>query len=228
MRRSGESRKWPRETPRSVSSFSPPLESKHPVSKSGLDGSLRARMFPLRRAETTSQSGQGVSGDYRIRSHEYYGRRVGRIPDAQTERPLLYAGGGSRLRRSAGGPASRPGVEHLANLAGQKVRGERFLKVGHSGVEHAVMSDHAIRVPGHIEHADPGLDVGDALGQLASAHLRHDDVGEEEVDGMIVAANEIERLPAVARLENVVAVHPQHFTGQQPHGSIVFDEEHCF
>src|SRR3989442_6749928 len=145
-------------------------------------------------------------------------------------RPPTSAGttGWSRPLCWPGGPATRAGVEHLAHVARQEVSGEGFLKVGDSGVEHAVVSDHAIRVSRHIEHADPGLDIGDPLGELTSAHLGHDNVREQEMDGLTVPANEVEGVSAVTRLENRVAVHPQHFTGQQPHRAIVFDEEHRY
>ena len=68
----------------------------------------------------------------------------------------------------------------------------------------------------------------DALEQRASAHPRHDDVGDEQIDWRAMRAGDVERLFAVRRLQHGVAGVAQRFADERAEPLIVFGDEHGF
>src|SRR5712692_3051809 len=105
-----------------------------------------------------------------------------------------------RGRRGSLGRRCRLRLEDLAHLGGQRVGREGLGEEGHAGPEDTVADDGIIRVARHVEHLHVGTQGGEPLGELATAHLRHDDVRDHEVDGTLVPPADLERLGAVTRL----------------------------
>ena len=52
-----------------------------------------------------------------------------------------------------------------------------------AGLQDPAVRDDVVRVAGHVEHLHLRARPRAALRQLAAAHPRHHDVGEEQVDG---------------------------------------------
>ena len=63
-----------------------------------------------------------------------------------------------------------------------------------------------------------------AIGQLASRHIRHDDVGEQE-RGLLALVEHAQRLRRTRGLDDAVAELPQGFDGERAHALIVLDNE---
>ena len=107
-------------------------------------------------------------------------------------------------------------------------RGERLLQEGIGRLADPGVQLVALAVPRHVDDADVGVRGGHPVGQLDAAHVRHDDVGEDEVDTVIGALEHRERLPAVAGLEHGIAVLRQHARRQRADRVLVLDQEHGF
>jgi hypothetical protein len=52
-------------------------------------------------------------------------------------------------------------------------------------------------VAGHVEHFDFRTELTDPLGDCFSEHLRHDDIGDEQVDLTVVAGDRGEGIGTV-------------------------------
>ena len=89
-----------------------------------------------------------------------------------------------------------------------------------------MVDDGVFRVPGHVEHLHLRTDRSQALRELGPAHLRHDDVGEQEMDRSLVLLAEKQGFVAVPGLEDVVAVPQEDRAGDDPELLLIFDEEH--
>jgi len=56
------------------------------------------------------------------------------------------------------------------------------------------MFDHSLRVqgifcvPGHEQHLDPRTPRANDLGKLSAVHARHDHIGQQQLDGPLVAS----------------------------------------
>ena len=96
-------------------------------------------------------------------------------------------------------------VEHGAHDRQQGVRGEWLLDEGRSRLHRGVLQNRVVGIPGREQdfHARPHRD--EPRRQLAAAHDRHDDVGDDEID----RASELGRDPnaffTVGRFEHAVA-----------------------
>jgi hypothetical protein len=70
-------------------------------------------------------------------------------------------------------------AERFTDL-GQEFRcGEGLLDQDNPRIEHTGRTEHWLGIAGHVQHVDPGPEVPDGRGGLASGHLGHDDVGEQ-------------------------------------------------
>jgi hypothetical protein len=69
-----------------------------------------------------------------------------------------------------------------------------------------VLERRSFRVPGDEEGGDSGMALGDAVGKLLAAHLRHDDVGDEHVDRASVVRYGPQGRRSVLRFQNRVSV----------------------
>src|SRR2546425_222174 len=86
------------------------------------------------------------------------------------------------LRRKDLDPSQRVRVEHLAYLAGEMVERERLLQEARRVAEDAVLQQHMTRVSGYVEDPQTGPPFLEQFGELATVHLRHHDVGDEELE----------------------------------------------
>ena len=50
-------------------------------------------------------------------------------------------------------------------------------------IQGAVMADHVFGVARHVEHSRVGPRRGNLVGQFTPVHARHDDVGQQQVNG---------------------------------------------
>ena len=80
----------------------------------------------------------------------------------------------------------RPLIEDFANFPRQLLDAEGLAQEIGAGIEHPVMHDGVARIAGRIEHLEVWPFPARAIGQLPSGHLRHDDVGKQERDLLIV------------------------------------------
>src|SRR6266436_1944913 len=140
-------------------------------------------------------------------------------------RGAIAIGRQSRECRGRGVDGARRCAEDLVDLEGQRVRREGLGEEGHARAQDAVADDGIIGIAGHVEHFHIRTQGLEPLGELAAAHLRHDDVGDHEVDGALVALADLERLDAVAGLEDIVAVHLEDLSDDRPDAQGVLDEE---
>jgi len=69
-----------------------------------------------------------------------------------------------------------------------------------------VVERRSFRLPGDEEGGDSGMALGDAVGKLLAAHLRHDDVGDEHVDRAGVVRYGPQGRRSVLPLQNRVSV----------------------
>ena len=64
----------------------------------------------------------------------------------------------------------------------QRRRSKGLLQEGHAFGQHALMDDGALGVGGGKKNLGVGIDRPDTVGQLLAAHMRHDDIGEQQID----------------------------------------------
>ena len=97
-------------------------------------------------------------------------------------------------------------VEHLADLAQERVRRERFLKERHAGLQHAMVDDRVVGVALGEEQLHLRPLGHELLGEPASAHARHHDVGQQELNfGRKIVGNQ-QCFAAVRGCQHLVAV----------------------
>ena len=80
----------------------------------------------------------------------------------------------------------RRSVEHVADFSPQGFRGERLVQERKAGFEDPVVKDRVLRVPRHIDHLERRPLRHQLFGQIRPAGTRHDDIGEQHVDGWVL------------------------------------------
>ena len=60
--------------------------------------------------------------------------------------------------------------------------GKGLLQEGHAFVQDALMDDGILGVGGGKKNLGAGLECSDTIGQLFTAHMRHDDIGEQQIN----------------------------------------------
>src|SRR5262249_1961687 len=146
--------------------------------------------------------------------------RASRAVIGTNPRELSVAG-----KAPQGSDPGRAVVQHLAELAQQRVRAHGLLEEGEPFVEHAVVDDRVARVAGLVEHAGVRPGPGEGLRERAPAHARHHDVGQQQVDRARERLRHLERGVARPRLEDDVALRLQDLARELPEGFLVLDEE---
>ena len=89
----------------------------------------------------------------------------------------------------------------------------------------AAAGDLLVRVARQVEHPDLGAELGHLLGYFPAAHLGHDDVGGQQVDGARVAASDRDRLGRAVCLQHLVAGPLQDGRDERPDRRLVLDQE---
>ena len=72
----------------------------------------------------------------------------------------------------------------------------------------------------------PGRD--EPLRERRTVHVGHDDIGEQQIDLVVVLIEDLARAARRRRLENAVALTPQHRADDDPDAVLVFDEQDRF
>jgi hypothetical protein len=113
-----------------------------------------------------------VSGGEKEHSKRVHGTSS-RLP-----RPIAIRNPVVRATAADSGRGSEHGSEDLVKL----LRGERLRQKRKLGIRGHKLGDFSTWVRRHKHDREPGMQVSGALGQLASVHIRHHDVGQEEAD----------------------------------------------
>ena len=87
-----------------------------------------------------------------------------------------------------------------------------------------VQTNGAIRVPRHVQHFDARAQHGDPFGQLGTVQMRHDDVGQQQVDRDTVVRSNAQGIVGVHRLDHAVALLLEHAAHELSHGRLVFHQ----
>jgi len=77
--------------------------------------------------------------------------------------------------------------EYLGQLGEECGLGKRLLDEVESWFQHALGAEQAMGISGHEQDPDARLERTDPVGNLASQDVRHDDVGQQHVDGALLA-----------------------------------------
>ena len=85
-----------------------------------------------------------------------------------------------------------------------------------------------VAVARHEEPFHRRADGCQALRQFPAAHLRHDDVGHEQMNIVRMMLGDTQRLDAMMRFEDDVPMTPEHLACEHPHRVLVFDEQDRF
>ena len=139
----------------------------------------------------------------------------GRVPEA---RHSLKSGFGGPRLRVAVLPSGRGLVEHLPDLESQGEAGVNgFCRKFTLLVQHPVPDDRIVRVPGDVQHPQPGCRSATRSASCLPAQSRHDHVGDQQVDRPRVAPGHPQRLLSIWRFQHAVPASPQDVPGQGPH-----------
>ena len=87
------------------------------------------------------------------------------------------------------------------------------------------MAELVVGVARHVEHAHVGAKIDEARRELAAAHLRHDDVAEQQVNVAGDAGGDRECVLAVVGVDDLVATAAQHVADQRADLDLVLDDE---
>lgn len=66
-----------------------------------------------------------------------------------------------------------------------------------------------------------------SFGQGSSVHLRHEDIGQEEMDRACVFKTDSKRLDSMTGLQYGVTTKPEDFANQLSHHPFVIDDKNC-
>ena len=119
-------------------------------------------------------------------------------------------------------------IEHFADFSFQVAKGEGLLKQAYAGVQHAVVSDHVLGITGHVENFHVGTNFTNTLGQLAAVHARHDHVGKQQVDHLVVGDGDLHGDRAVGGFDHLVSLFFQILAGEVAQVGFVLDEQDSF
>jgi hypothetical protein len=73
----------------------------------------------------------------------------------------------------------------------------------------------------HLQHRVPQQQD---VGELLAVHLRHDDVGDEDVEGPYCLLDDVQRLGAAGGRNHLIPLPAQRVGGKVAHDELVFHE----
>jgi hypothetical protein len=140
---------------------------------------------------------------------------------------------GAELGSVLGERAPASGLERrLPGLAQEAVHGsqqlvrlDRLLKEGCAGVRRASMEEVVGRIGGDVEHGEQRKAVAQPEPQRSAVELRHDHVGNDQMEVGIGKGGHAQRLFPVAGLEGSVARIAKHAGQRSPNHIFVFRDE---
>ena len=118
----------------------------------------------------------------------------------------------------------RPSGQDLVCPLDERRRREGLLDERSRRIDVLVEARHA-RVARHVEDGDVGAFELEQLDELGAAHVRHDRVGDEQVDLTVEPRADGKRFGAVRGLDDPEARPLQHLANDPPYGRLVLDEE---
>jgi len=84
-----------------------------------------------------------------------------------------------------------------------------------------------VRVARDEEHAQLRTDHRQSLSEIGTVHERHDDICDQQIDGLAAAVVDRDRLASVRGLENRVAARCENVTRETADYLLVLGEEDC-
>ena len=115
-------------------------------------------------------------------------------------------------------------IQNSANLAHQGLRREGFLQIGDALLQNSVAHDRIIGIAGHENHLRIRIRLREQCREIASAHVRHHDVRQEEMDVPSRCCQTNSRL-TIRGVQHVVSISFEHSARHGPHGLDVFNDE---
>ena len=119
-------------------------------------------------------------------------------------------------------------AQDFADFAGQALQGEGFLQECFLAVGGEWAGECVLRVAGEIQNFDAGTCGLELRGEFVTAEAGHDDVCDDEVNGVGVAGGEGESGIAVLRFKDAIAARFKSFTDELPDGIFIFDQQNGF
>src|SRR5690606_11936739 len=116
-------------------------------------------------------------------------------------------------------------IEHLPDPARERLRGERLLQQRIVRGSEPQVLHRVRRVARHVEHLHVRPPWPQLFGEFDPVHLRHDHVGEQEVDLVAHALERVEGLRSVRDLDDAIAELRQRPRGEGPDLVVVFRHE---
>src|SRR5215813_5191720 len=118
-------------------------------------------------------------------------------------------------------------VQHIAHFLRQHVRCERLRQKRCIPGDTSLFKSRMIRVPGHVENLNSRANNLDFFRHFRTAHLRHDDIREQEMNRSLMFRSGHERLDTMARLKNGITMEPQCFLHETANRWFVFHQQDC-
>ena len=120
-----------------------------------------------------------------------------------------------------------PVFKYVSHFAQQQGRSKRLFDVRETRLQHPVPHDGVIGIPGHEKHAQRRSSRLQLSRELASAHPRHDDIGQQQIDmrAMLLAIHQRERGGSVGRFEDGVAVALEQLPRDGANRGFVLDQQ---
>src|ERR1700729_3344891 len=203
------------------------------VSRPWLSGRLRS---------TSAQSAQSPMLPKSISARRTTCRHSASTPASSSVAWMRYASAvSSSTSRSCSGMASVSGRVGALGLDGRESAEmavewrpgrpeqicfrERLFDECHAGIEPALGCQDRASVAGHVEDLDLRLDRLYPVGYLLAEHVRHDDVGDEQVDLSVVVPGDVECLGAVGGGDHPVTVAREDPLRHLTEGFLVLDDQ---
>src|SRR5580700_11163917 len=132
--------------------------------------------------------------------------------------------GGHRYRYSSTGR-----VENFADFGGELLGVERLRQKKHSFITPIMRMERFFEISGNENDFGVGAGEMEPIGKTASTHLRHDHVGQQELDlARASLRNESLSVIAIRSFDYLVAELAQETHGNVPHTHIIFEHENGF
>ena len=101
---------------------------------------------------------------------------------------------GALQGRDIGTEAGRGLVKHRTNAAGELTGGKGFFNEVQINTFTTMMGKDISRVARHEQYLDVGSAFNDPLGQSSAIHLWHDDICNQQINGLWVLIDVLQRL----------------------------------
>jgi hypothetical protein len=116
-------------------------------------------------------------------------------------------------------------MQPFTDFIDQCLDGERFVKKGRARIERGMKPDLLVGVPRHENHLGVWTDLGNPRRQFQAAHVRQNDIEQQEMDrtGMLLAKTE--RLPSIAGFHYGESLSGQSMSKKLARLRLIIDDE---